>query len=217
MEQVLTFLPDNPLAVFTVLLLLILIIPPIFERLKLPGLVGLLVAGVIFGKNGFNILNHNSESIKLLSDIGKIYLMFVAGLEIDLNDFRRTKNRSLGFGLATFAFPLVFGSLVGKFFGFSWNSSVLIGSLFASHTLLGYPIVQRMGIVRNQAITVTIGATIFTDISALLVLAICVSIHQGEFSPGFLLLQLFLLALYVLVVLFDCRVLGCGWSTNYQC
>lgn len=207
MEKVLAFLPENPLAAFTVLLLLILVIPPIFEKIKLPGLVGLLVAGVVFGKNGLNVLHSDSESIELLSDIGKVYLMFVAGLEIDLNDFRRTKDRSLGFGLATFAFPLIFGTIVGRSFDFSWNSSVLIGSLFSSHTLLGYPIVQRLGIVRNQAVTVTIGATIFTDIAALLVLAICVSIHQGEFSAGSLALQLFLLAVYVLVVLF-----GMDWA-----
>ena len=120
--------------------------------------------------------------MKLFTDVGKIYLMFVAGLEIDMAEFRKTKERSLGFGVVTFALPLIGGILVGRLFGFGWNPSVLIGSLLASYTLLGFPIVNRLGVVGNEAVTVTIGATIFTDIAALLVLAICVSIHAGEFS-----------------------------------
>lgn len=207
MSQIFPSLTNNPLVAFTILLLVALTLPPIFERLRLPGLVGLLFAGVVFGPNGLHLLDINSESIKLLSDIGKIYLMFVAGLEIDLVQFRRTKNRSLSFGMATFAIPLLMGVLVGRTFGFSWNSSVLIGSLFASHTLLGYPIVQRLGLVRNESVAVTIGATIFTDIAALLVLAVCVSIHGGDFSPASLAIQLLSLAIYATAVLF-----GFDWA-----
>jgi Kef-type K+ transport system membrane component KefB len=180
---------------------------PLFERLRLPGLVGLLVAGVILGPDGLGRLNAESETMKLLSDIGKIYLMFVAGLEIDLAEFRKTKDRSLGFGIATFLIPLIFGTIVGTMFGFGLNASILIGSLFASHTLLGYPIVNRLGIVNNEAVTVTIGATIFTDIAALLVLAVCVSIHGGEFSTASLIIQLGSLAVYSAIVLF-----GFDWA-----
>jgi Kef-type K+ transport system membrane component KefB/nucleotide-binding universal stress UspA family protein len=202
MQDILQAISASPLAAFTILLLVVLIIPPLFERLRLPGLVGLLVAGVVLGPHGVGVLDGDTETMKLLSDIGKIYLMFVAGLEIDLADFRRSKNRSLSFGLATFAIPLITGTLIGQQFGFGWNASILIGSLLASHTLLGYPIVQRLGIVRSEVVSITIGATIFTDIAALLVLAICVSIHQGEFSPTSLILQLTGLALYSVVVLF---------------
>ena len=207
MEKILQSFPQSPIISFTILLLVILVVPPIFERLRLPGLVGLLAAGVVLGPDFLGLLDPKSETIKLLSDIGKIYLMFVAGLEIDLEDFRRTKERSLGFGIATFAIPLLFGLAVGKFFGFSWNSSFLIGSLLASHTLLGFPIVSRLGVVSNQAVTVTIGATIFTDIAALLVLAICVSIHGGEFSAVSLAIQLISLAVYSAIVLF-----GFDWA-----
>lgn len=207
MDTLLNLLPESPIVDFTILLLAALIIPPIFQQLRLPGLVGLLVAGVILGQNGLQLLNPQSETMKLLSDIGKLYLMFVAGLEIDLNDFRKNKNRSLGFGLATFLLPLAAGIGVGQLFGFGLNTSVLIGSLLASHTLLGYPIVQRLGVVRNEAVTVTIGATIFTDIAALLVLAICVSIHTGAFSAVNLVMQLGVLALYAVVVLF-----GFDWA-----
>lgn len=102
MPEFLSSIPDSPLTTFTILLLVILTIPPIFERIKLPGLVGLLFAGVVFGSDGLGLLDYKSESMSLLADIGKIYLMFVAGLEIDLEDFRKNKNRSLFFGFSTF-------------------------------------------------------------------------------------------------------------------
>ncbi len=207
MEQILKLIPNSPIVGFTILLLVILTVPPIFERLRLPGLVGLLVAGVCLGSSGLGLLNAESEMMKLLSDIGKIYLMFVAGLEIDLEDFRKTKNRSLGFGMATFLIPLIFGTFVGQLFGLSFNASILVGSLLASHTLLGYPIVNRLGVANNEAVTVTIGATIFTDIAALLVLAICISIHGGDFSTTSLVMQLGALAIYSVIVLF-----GFDWA-----
>ncbi|AFZ35110.1 transporter, CPA2 family [Stanieria cyanosphaera PCC 7437] len=207
MEQNFAQFITSPIVSFTLLLLVILTLPPIFEKLRLPGLVGLLFAGVILGSDGLGLLDPKSETIKLLSDIGKIYLMFVAGLEIDLADFRKTKNRSLGFGFATFIIPLTCGTLIGLLFGMNLNASVLIGSLLASHTLLAYPIVNRLGIVNNQAVTVTIGATIFTDISALLVLAICISINAGEFTPLSLVIQLVTLGIYSAIVLF-----GFDWA-----
>ncbi len=208
MENLLSILRGNPLVSFTILLLVVLTLPPIFERLRLPGLVGLLFAGVVLGKDGLFLLNPDSESIKLFADIGKIYLMFVAGLEIDIAEFRKTKERSLVFGALTFFLPLLMGTFVSIQFGFRLNTSVLIGSLLASHTLLGFPIIQRLGMVKNQAVMVTIGATIFTDIAALLVLAICVSIHGGEFSTFSLVTQLVSLAIYAVIVLFGFDWLG---------
>ena len=208
MENFLSILRGNPLVSFTILLLVILTLPPIFERLRLPGLVGLLFAGVILGKDGLYLLDADSESIELFADIGKIYLMFVAGLEIDLAEFRKTKERSLVFGSLTFFLPLLMGTFVGLNFGFGWNSSILIGCLLASHTLLGFPIVQRLGMVKNQAVMVTIGATIFTDIAALLVLAICVSIHSGDFSAASLVMQLVSLGFYAIIILFGFYWLG---------
>ncbi len=201
-------LAANPVVAFTILLLVSLTVPPLIERLRLPGLVGLLLAGMVLGPFGLKLLNPETETVKLLSDIGKIYLMFVAGLEIDMQAFRRTRNRSLGFGLATFTCPLLVGTAVGLGFGFGWNASILIGSLFASHTLLAYPLVQRLGVVRNEAVTVTVGATIFTDIGALLVLAVCVAIHRGEFTWYSLPLQLLALGIYAAIVLLGLDRLG---------
>jgi Kef-type K+ transport system membrane component KefB/nucleotide-binding universal stress UspA family protein len=208
MEQILESLHGTPLVGFTVLLMVILTVPPIFERLRLPGLVGLLVAGVVLGAEGLGFISEESEMMRLLSDIGKIYLMFVAGLEIDLGEFRKTRDRSLGFGLATFLIPLVFGTVVGQVFGLGLNASILIGSLLASHTLLGYPIVNRLGVTNNEAVTVTVGATIFTDTASLLVLAICLSIHAGEFSAASLMIQLSALAIYAVLILFGVERVG---------
>jgi len=198
----------SPIATFVLLLAISLIIPPIFERFKLPGLVGLLAAGVLFGGSGLNWLNPTSDTMKLLSEIGKIYLMFVAGLEIDLALFQRTRNRSLTFGVLTFIIPFLGGVLLGLGFGFGWLAAVLIGSLLASHTLLAYPIVQRLGIVGDEAVTITVGATIFTDIAALVVLAVCLGISRGNFTTFKLVVLLGSLGLYAIAVLLGLKQLA---------
>ena len=201
---------ESPLFSFTILLLVVLTVPPIFERMRLPGLVGLIVAGIILGSDGLGWLDADSETMKLLSDVGKVYLMFVAGLEIDLSEFRKAKAKAIGFGILTFIFPIIIGLAVGSAFGYGLNAAILMGSLMASHTLLGYPIVTSLGIEKNPAIVTTIGATIFTDIASLLVLAICLSIHQGEFSASSLALQLIALFAYSVLVL-----LGLDWAGKY--
>jgi Kef-type K+ transport system membrane component KefB/nucleotide-binding universal stress UspA family protein len=207
-DSLLNALPDSPLVAFTILLLVSVTIPPLFERLRLPGLVGLLAAGVLLGPSVSGLLDPTGDVEKLLSDIGKIYLMFVAGLEIDLQDFRKTRNRSLTFGSATFLVPMIAGIVLSRSFGFDWVAAILVGSLLASHTLLAYPIVMRLGIAREESVGATVGATIFTDIGALLVLAMCVSAEAGDFSAQFVVKQLFLLAIFALVVLFGLDWLG---------
>lgn len=197
----------EPIVTFAILLVVILAVPLIVERLQLPGLVGLLAAGIVLGPHGLKLLSQQSETMHLLSDIGLVYLMFVAGLEVDMAQFRRTRNRSIGFGSFTFLVPLIMGTLVGRVFGFDWNPAILIGSLFASHTLLAYPIIRRLGVINNEAVTVTIGATIFTDIGALLVLAICVGVDSGEFTFAKLVILLGSLIIYSVLVLF-----GFDWA-----
>ncbi|PSO78783.1 MAG: sodium:proton antiporter [Cyanobacteria bacterium QH_9_48_43] len=207
MEQLLPAMPAGPLGTFTILLLVSLLVPPLAQQLRLPGLVGLIGAGAVLGEHGLNWIDADSETMQLLSDIGKIYLMFVAGLEIDLAEFRRARNRSLSFGVATFVLPLLAGLLVGRAFGSDWNASILLGSLMSSQTLLAYPIVSRLGVARSEPVVVTIGATIFTDIAALLLLAVSISIHTGGFSPFNLIAQVVGLALYAAVVL-----VGFDWA-----
>ena len=208
MDGVRELVIDNPLVAFTTLLLVSLTLPPLFERLHMPGLVGLLLAGVVLGPSGLALLDPAGDIEKLFSDIGKVYLMFVAALEIDLKEFSRNRDRAMIFGVLTFAIPLMGGILLGRWTGFGWISAVLIGSLLASHTLLAYPIVMRLGVSRDEAVTVTVGATIFTDISALLVLAVCVSLQSGDFSPLSLTLQLAGLGIYAMAVLFGLDRVG---------
>ena len=208
MELIQALIIDNPLVAFTTLLLVSLTLPPLFEQLRLPGLVGLLVAGVLLGPSGIGLLDPDGEIEKLFSDIGKVYLMFVAALEIDLREFSRNRDRSMIFGGLTFAIPLSGGILLGRLTGLDWPSAVLIGSLLASHTLLAYPIVMRLGASRNEAVTVTVGATIFTDIAALLILAVCVAVQRGSFSPSMLALKLTVLGIYATAVLFGLDWVG---------
>ncbi|HEY9811493.1 MAG TPA: cation:proton antiporter [Halomicronema sp.] len=197
----------EPILPFAILLIVILTVPIIFKKLRIPELVGLLAAGIILGPFGLNVLNNKMPTMELLSDIGLLYLMFVAGLEVDIDQFKRKKNRSMGFGSLTFIIPLIAGIIVGRIFGFGWNASLLIGSLLASHTLLAYPIISRLGVVGNEAVVVTIGATIFTDIGALLVLAVCVAVKAGNFTIVQLMTLLLSLAVYTALVLF-----GFDWA-----
>jgi len=196
-------LTDLPLlARFAFALTVFLIVPTLCRRVRLPPVVGLLAAGVIFGPHGLQVGPKHNEVVEYFSEVGKLLLMFFAGLEIDLEQFHRTRRRSIIFGVATFAFPLLAGMAVGLSFHYGMIGALLIGSLLASHTLLGYPIVQRLGLVRNEAVTVTIGATIFTDIASLMVLAICIPIHTSGFSTTSFVLQFVQLAIYVPLVLF---------------
>jgi len=199
---------QEPIVTFALLLAVIFLLPPIFERMRLPGLVGLLLAGVLLGSSGLNWLQSDSDTMKLLSGIGKIYLMFVAGLEIDLSQFQQTRSRSLSFGFSTFIFPFITGTLIGFLFQYGWVASILIGSLLASHTLLAYPIVRRLGVINNEAVTVTIGATIITDIAALLVLAICMGIDRGDFTLARLLILLGSLTVYTIATMVGLARLG---------
>ncbi|MDJ0733013.1 MAG: cation:proton antiporter [Nostocaceae cyanobacterium] len=185
-----------------ILLMVILVVPILFERLRLPGLVGLVCAGVVLGSSGWNLVETESPILNLLSDVGLVYLMFIAGLEADIEMFRRRKIRSLGLGCLTFSLPLIFGTFLGRSFDFDWNVAILIGALFASHTLLVYPVINRLGALNNQAVNAAVGATIFTDIGTLLILAVCITSHGGGFDFFKLLALLSSLLIYAIIVLF---------------
>jgi Kef-type K+ transport system membrane component KefB len=142
------------------------------------------------------------------AEIGKLLLMFFAGLEIDLSQFRRTGVRSLVFGFLTFSIPQVVGAGVGLLAGYGWLAAVLIGSLLASHTLLGFPILQRMKLVTDEAVAVTIGGTVVSCLASLLVLAVCLPIHSSGFSTSALAVQIGELVAYVLLVFVGLSTFG---------
>jgi Kef-type K+ transport system membrane component KefB len=185
---------------FALILAIFLLIPPLCHRLRLPAGVGLLLAGVALGPSGLHTLPQAAPVAQFFAEIGKLLLMFFAGLEIDLSQFRRTGGRSLVFGSLTFSIPLAVGAAVGMLAGYGLLAAVLIGSLMASHTLLGFPIVQRLKLVKDEAVAVTIGGTVFTDLASLLVLAVCLPIHTSGFSTSALAVQIGELIAYVLLV-----------------
>src|SRR5215831_2233295 len=185
-----------------------LLIPSLCRRLRLPPGVGLLLAGVALGPSGLHTLPKAAPVAEFFAEIGKLLLMFFAGLEIDLSQFRRTGGRSLIFGALTFSIPLVVGAGVGMLAGYGWLAAVLIGSLMASHTLLGFPIVQRMKLVTDEAVAVTIGGTVFTDLASLLVLAVCLPIHNSGFSSSVFAVQIGELIAFVLLVFIGLSTLG---------
>ncbi len=165
--------------VFTIIALCMLTAPVFSSRLRVPDLVLLLGMGALLGPNALNIIERNT-AITLLGAVGLVYIMFLAGLEIDLHRFRFSYKRSLFFGVLTFAIPQILGALAGFYIlGMNWSASILLASMFASHTLLAYPLASRLGIARSEPVAITVGATIITDTMALLVLAIIADSTRG--------------------------------------
>ena len=174
----------EPVLIVAVSALIFLLAPLLMQRLRLPGLIGLILAGALVGPNALNLLAR-SNTIILLGTVGLLYLMFIAGIEIDLQEFRRYRNRSIGFGALTFFLPQGIGTAVMLALGFDLPTSILIASMFASHTLLAYPIALRLGIGKSQAVTTGVGGTIITDTAALLVLAVIAASADGQLDAPF--------------------------------
>ncbi len=163
----------DPVLIVAVAMATFLLAPLLFERLNVPGIIGLIVAGAALGPHGFGVLERD-RTIVLLGTVGLLYLMLMVGLELDLNDFARYRRRSIVFGLVSSVLPGVVGAGAALALGYGTPSALLVASAFASHTLLAYPIAARLGIVRNPAVTTTLGGTILVEILALLLLAVVV-------------------------------------------
>ncbi len=169
----------DPTLIFTVMISTALIMPLAAEKLRVPDMVLLLLAGTFLGPHGLGFLERNS-AVMLFSAVGLLYIMFLAGLEIDLPQFIQSRNRSLIFGLLTFFIPQSLGTLLGRYvLHMEWPEALLLASMFASHTLLAYPVASRLGIIRSEPVSVAIGATIVTDIMALMVLAVIADAARG--------------------------------------
>lgn len=175
----------NPVLIFSLILFIILLSPILLKRLNIPGIIGLIIAGVIIGPHGLYILEKTS-AVELFSTIGLLYIMFIAGLDLDMTEFRFNRNKSLVFGLFTFLLPISIGFPVCYYLlGYDINASFLTASMFATHTLVAYPIVSKLGITKNQAVAVTVGGTILTDTAVLLILAVIIGNSQGELDSEF--------------------------------
>jgi len=190
------------LAKFALGMAMLVVIPRLCRRLHIPDGVGLLLGGVIIGPYVLGFFSTDRPIADFLAELGKLLLMFFAGLEIDLALFRRARNRSITFGITTTVLPLVLGTAVGLTFGYPAIPAIVIGSLLASHTLLGLTTLDKLGLKGLEPITVAVGATVMSDTLSLVVFAICVSIYTTGFSPSGLVVLLAEIAGYIVFVLF---------------
>ena len=191
---------DDPLVIFGLAMVVFLVAPLVLTRYRLPGIVGIILVGTAIGPDGLGVLERE-PTISLLGEVGLVYLLFIAGLEINLDQFVRYKDRSIAFGLLSFLIPQVVGTVVGVYvLEFTVPAALLFASIFASHTLLAYPIVNRLGVATDEAITTTVGGTILTDTLALLVLAVVIASLGDGIGPQFWLQLIVGLALFGVAV-----------------
>jgi Kef-type K+ transport system membrane component KefB len=199
---------EDPVLKFLLVLIIILAAPLLLNKIKVPHLLGLIIAGAVIGPNGFNVLSRDS-SIVVTGTTGLLYIMFLAGLEIDMGDFKKNKWKSLTFGLYTFIVPFILGYLGGYYLlHFSMLTSILFASLFSSHTLIAYPLVSKLGIAKNKAVNITVGGTMITDILALLVLAVIVGMSQGDVGTEFWVRLSVSFVAFALIVLIVFPIIG---------
>jgi Kef-type K+ transport system membrane component KefB len=179
--------------------------PIVATRLKLPAIIGLLLGGLVIGPQALGIVPATDTTVKALGQLGLLYLMFTAGVELDLALFARYRRAAATFGLLTFGFPMVLGFASGRLLDYSLAASLLLGSLWASHTLVTYPMVRQAGLSGNRAVATTVGATVITDTLSLIVLAGVAGSVTGNTSPARIVLSLLLglvgLAAYAGIVL----------------
>ena len=198
----------DPVLKFLLILLIILAAPLLLNKLRIPHLLGLIIAGAIIGPHGFNLVLRDS-SIILSGTAGLLYIMFLAGLEIDMADFKRNSTKSLAFGMYTFLIPMILGTAVGIWvLRFNVLTSVLLASMFASHTLIAYSIISKLGISKNKAVSITVGGTMITDTLALLVLTIIVGMATGQVNDMFWIRLGVSILIFALIVLFGFPFIG---------
>ncbi|MGC1203396.1 MAG: cation:proton antiporter [Flavobacteriaceae bacterium] len=192
----------NPILKFLIILIIILLTPILLNRVKIPHILGLIIAGAIVGPNGFNLLLRDSGII-LSGTAGLLYIMFLAGLDIDMAEFKKNRSKSVFFGLLTFIIPMTLGTLSSIYLlKLSIPSSILVASMYASHTLIAYPILSSMGVHKIKAVNITVGGTVITDTLALLVLAIIVGMEKGEVNLLFWLKLALSICVFFIITMF---------------
>lgn len=207
---------EEPELVFALVLFIILFSPILLNRFKIPSIIGLIIAGVLIGPNGLEVIA-SDEAFKLFGSVGLLYIMFLAGLEIDMNGFKRNKWRSIYFGMNTFIIPMVLGSIIGHYIlGLGWMSAILLASMFASHTLLAYPAISKMGIVRLPIVNITVGGTMITDTLALIVLAVIAGMSEGEVDRTFWLTLGLSSLIFAIIVMVGFPILARWFFRKYE-
>ncbi len=193
---------NDPVLIFALVMLIILIVPLISDKLRMPAIVGLIFAGALVGPGAIGLIERD-ETIILLGTVGLLYLMFIAGISIDLEKFSKSRGQSLSFGVVSFGLPLAGSMLLAPpLLGYSLESSLLLGAIVGSHTLLAYPIANRLGIGKNKAVTLSLGATIVTDALSLTILAVVAATVHGEINLQFWITFIGSVAIYLLLMIF---------------
>ncbi|ASS48342.1 MAG: sodium:proton antiporter [Candidatus Fluviicola riflensis] len=182
---------ENPILTFSILLLIILVSPILLRKFRIPALIGLIISGVIIGPHGINMISESvtakSGFVGMFATFGLLYIMFMAGLELDMQEFKRYRNKSITFGALTFFIPLLLGYPVCRYaLGLNEMASLLTASMFATHTLVAYPIVSKYGISKMEAVAIAIGGTILTDTAVLIILAVISGSDNGVINANVL-------------------------------
>ena len=206
----------DPVLKFLLMLVVILSAPLLLNKLKIPHLLGLIIAGAIIGPNGLNLVLRDS-SIILSGTAGLLYIIFLAGLEIDMGDFKKNSGRSFVFGMYTFLIPMALGIVAGLYvLHFSMETSILLASMFASHTLIAYPIISKLGITKDKSVTITVGGTMITDMLALLVLTVIVGMATGVIGEHFWTRLSISIVIFVLFVVIAFPIAGRWFFKHVQ-
>ena len=191
----------SPLLILTLVIGIIWFVPIVCRKIHVPSIVGFILAGIAIGPSALNLIS-DSPTIKILGSLGMLYIMFQSGSEIDINDFKQYKYRSLFFGLCTFFIPFILGLITSRYLlPYGWLPSLLFGAMYGSHTLMTYPIVSRYGVQKNVAVNITVGATMWAIILSLIVLAIVEGWSHSAQSITEYAIQLSLVVVFLLSVL----------------
>ncbi len=197
----------DPVPIFSLVLFIILLAPILLRKLRIPSIIGLIIAGMLIGDHGFKIIQ--KDSIDLFAKAGLLYIMFLAGLELDMTEFRKNRYRSMVFGAFTFFIPLAMGYVVCTYvLEFNFMATLLVSSMFATHTLVAYPLASRLGITKNEAVTVAVGGTIITDTAVLLILAVITGAQAGNLNTYFWIRLGISLAIFAAIILWLMPMLG---------
>ncbi len=214
--NLMTFPLTDPVLIFSMILFIILLAPIVLHRFKIPDLIGLILAGALIGPNGLGIMARDS-SIELFGKVGLLYIMFIAGLEIDMADLKKNYGKSMYFGWLTFLIPMILGTVSGVYLlNFSWPTSILLASMFASHTLMTYPIVSKYGVTKNRAVNISIGATVITCLLSLLVLAAVIGMSTGNINNQFWMRLSISTVVFVVLVVLLFPVMGRWFFKRYE-
>lgn len=191
----------SSLLILTLVIGIIWFVPLVCRKIHVPSIVGFILAGIVIGPSVLNIVNEG-PTIKILGSLGMLYIMFQSGSEIDINDFKQYKYRSLFFGLCTFCIPFGLGVVTSRYLlNFGWIPSILLGAMYGSHTLMTYPIVSRYGVQKNTAVNITVGATMWAIILSLIVLAVIEQWKNAAQTITDYAIQLSILGIFLLSVL----------------